>query len=88
MEAGMAAAYAAIYLVTPFRIDPGNWWAWILLFFCDDLAYYTYHRAHHRIRIFWASHVVHHSSRHYNLATALRADWTPSPRSSSGRLWR
>ena len=73
----MAAAYSAIYLVTPFRLDPGDWWVWVLLFFCDDLAYYTYHRAHHRIRVFWATHVVHHSSHHYNLSTALRQDWTP-----------
>lgn len=73
----MAAAYSAIYLLTPLRMDPGNWWTWVLLFFCDDLAYYTYHRAHHRIRVFWATHVVHHSSTHYNLSTALRQDWTP-----------
>ena len=25
--------------------------------------------------MFWASHVVHHSSRHYNLSTALRQTW-------------
>jgi sterol desaturase/sphingolipid hydroxylase (fatty acid hydroxylase superfamily) len=24
----------------------------------------------------WASHVVHHSSEHYNLSTALRQTWT------------
>jgi sterol desaturase/sphingolipid hydroxylase (fatty acid hydroxylase superfamily) len=27
--------------------------------------------------VFWASHVVHHSSEHYNLSTALRQTWTP-----------
>jgi len=73
----MVAAYAGLYLLTPLRLDPGDWWVWVLLFFCDDLAYYTYHRAHHRIRLFWATHVVHHSSQHYNLSTALRQDWTP-----------
>ena len=73
----MVAAYSAIYLLSPLHMDPGNWWVWVLLFFCDDLAYYTYHRAHHRIRVFWATHVVHHSSTHYNLSTALRQDWTP-----------
>jgi sterol desaturase/sphingolipid hydroxylase (fatty acid hydroxylase superfamily) len=50
---------------------------WILLFFADDLAYYWYHRTHHTIRVFWASHVVHHSSQRYNLSTALRQPWTP-----------
>jgi sterol desaturase/sphingolipid hydroxylase (fatty acid hydroxylase superfamily) len=42
----------------------------------DDLAYYVFHRSAHRIRWFWASHVIHHSSQHYNLSTALRQTWT------------
>jgi sterol desaturase/sphingolipid hydroxylase (fatty acid hydroxylase superfamily) len=25
----------------------------------------------------WASHVIHHSSQHFNLSTALRQDWLP-----------
>lgn len=52
------------------------WWAWALCFVLDDLAYYVFHRAAHRVRWFWASHVVHHSSQHYNLSTALRQTWT------------
>ncbi len=73
----MVAIYAAIHLVSPFKLPTGAWWTWVLLFFADDLAYYCYHRGHHRIRLFWATHVVHHSSQHYNLSTALRQDWTP-----------
>jgi hypothetical protein len=30
----------------------------------------------HRMRWLWANHVVHHSSTHYNLTTALRQPWT------------
>jgi sterol desaturase/sphingolipid hydroxylase (fatty acid hydroxylase superfamily) len=52
------------------------WWAWILCFLLDDLAYYVFHRSAHRVRWFWASHVIHHSSQHYNLSTALRQTWT------------
>lgn len=52
------------------------WWAWPLCFVLDDLAYYWVHRAGHRIRWLWASHVNHHSSQHYNLSTALRQSWT------------
>ena len=52
------------------------WWSWILLFVLDDLRYYWAHRADHRVRILWASHVNHHSSRHFNLSTALRQPWT------------
>lgn len=73
----VVVVYAAIFTATPLRMDPHDWWTWVLLFFLDDLAYYAYHRAGHRIRLFWASHVVHHSSQHYNLSTALRQTWTP-----------
>jgi sterol desaturase/sphingolipid hydroxylase (fatty acid hydroxylase superfamily) len=52
------------------------WWAWPLCFVLDDLAYYWFHRSAHRVRWFWASHVNHHSSQHYNLSTALRQTWT------------
>ena len=52
------------------------WWAWPLCFVLDDLAYYCFHRSAHRVRWFWASHVTHHSSQHYNLSTALRQTWT------------
>lgn len=48
----------------------------IAAFILDDLAYYLFHRSAHRVRWFWASHVIHHSSRHYNLTTALRQTWT------------
>ncbi len=52
------------------------WWAFPVAFVLDDLAYYWFHRSAHRVRWFWASHVVHHSSQHYNLSTALRQTWT------------
>jgi sterol desaturase/sphingolipid hydroxylase (fatty acid hydroxylase superfamily) len=37
-----------------------------------DLIYYWNHRFMHSSRYMWAMHVVHHSSEHYNLSTALR----------------
>ena len=52
------------------------WWLWPLCFVLDDLGYYWFHRCAHRVRWFWASHVNHHSSQHYNLSTALRQSWT------------
>ncbi|GHF27318.1 fatty acid hydroxylase [Kordiimonas sediminis] len=42
----------------------------------DDFRYYWIHRFGHRIRWMWAAHVIHHSSQHYNLTTALRQTWT------------
>ncbi|MDY0779437.1 sterol desaturase family protein [Tenacibaculum sp. IB213877] len=53
-----------------------EWWTWMLLLFLEDLAYYWNHRIAHESRLFWASHVVHHSSQKYNLSTALRQTWT------------
>ncbi|OYX89701.1 MAG: C-5 sterol desaturase, partial [Novosphingobium sp. 35-62-5] len=55
---------------------PNLWWAWIACFVLDDLNYYWAHRTGHRVRWFWASHVNHHTSQHYNLSTALRQTWT------------
>jgi sterol desaturase/sphingolipid hydroxylase (fatty acid hydroxylase superfamily) len=73
----VVVTYAALYELAPFQLSAGDWWTWVLLFFADDLAYYWFHRIHHEVRFFWASHVVHHSSEHYNLSTALRQTWTP-----------
>ncbi len=66
------AAAATLRLTT----IPFTWWAWALCFVLDDLFYYAFHRSAHRVRWFWASHVNHHSSQHYNLSTALRQTWT------------
>jgi len=49
---------------------------WILIIFADDFIYYWFHRASHKCRYLWASHVIHHSSKKYNLTTALRQTWT------------
>jgi sterol desaturase/sphingolipid hydroxylase (fatty acid hydroxylase superfamily) len=71
------ALFTVVYELTPLRLDPGDWWVWVLLFFADDFSYYWFHRISHESRVFWASHVVHHSSQHYNLSTALRQTWVP-----------
>jgi sterol desaturase/sphingolipid hydroxylase (fatty acid hydroxylase superfamily) len=42
-----------------------------------DFSYYWHHRVEHENRLLWACHVNHHSSRYYNLSTALRQPWTP-----------
>ncbi|MEQ1542715.1 MAG: sterol desaturase family protein [Novosphingobium sp.] len=74
-----AGSVMALYVwLSGFRLfDIGwQWWAWAGCFALDDLAYYWFHRSAHRVRWFWASHVNHHSSQHYNLSTALRQTWT------------
>jgi len=51
------------------------WFVWLLCQLADDFSYYWFHRANHEIRFFWAAHVVHHSSEHFNLGTGLRNGW-------------
>ena len=51
---------------------PNTVWAWVLTFVVIDFVFYCYHRAQHRVRFMWCAHVVHHSSEHMNLGTALR----------------
>lgn len=53
------------------------WWEWVALFVVDDLCFYWFHRASHRVRILWASHVSHHSSERFNLSVAFRQSWVP-----------
>lgn len=53
-----------------------TWWTLPLLILGEDCCYYWFHRIHHEVRLFWAAHVNHHSSTHYNLSTALRQSWT------------
>lgn len=71
--------FGALVFVYNFRIfELDRTWIgyWIMIFFADDFSYYWFHRSSHKIRYFWASHVVHHSSQFYNLGTALRQTWT------------
>lgn len=65
-----------IYEHRLFELPTDAWWVFLLLFVSEDFCYYVFHRTSHEVRFFWAAHVNHHSSRHYNLATALRQSWT------------
>ncbi|MGK7390699.1 MAG: SDR family NAD(P)-dependent oxidoreductase [Candidatus Cyclobacteriaceae bacterium M2_1C_046] len=49
---------------------------WISLFLLCDFISYSFHYISHKSRFFWASHVIHHSSEHYNFTTAVRAPLT------------
>jgi sterol desaturase/sphingolipid hydroxylase (fatty acid hydroxylase superfamily) len=69
--AAMTAVYA--HRVLNFTMNP---LAYVLLFVLEDLAYYCFHRTSHEVRFWWAGHVNHHSSEHYNLGTAMRQSWT------------
>jgi len=67
--------YLMIYEIVPYKMPMNAWWAWVILLFVDDFAYYWFHRLSHEIRFFWNFHVVHHSSSQYNLSVAVRQSW-------------
>src|SRR3546814_3754800 len=55
---------------------PSSLWGIVALVIAQDFFYYWFHRAIHRIRWMWASHVTHHSSERLNLSTAFRQSIT------------
>ena len=65
-----------VYQHRLFTIPMTAIWAWVAIFFLEDMTYYWFHRLSHERRFWWASHVNHHTSQHYNLSTALRQTWT------------
>ncbi|WP_331452292.1 sterol desaturase family protein [Streptomyces sp. SS162] len=69
------ALFTAVYELTPARV-PVTWWTIPLMLLAQDFFYYWSHRGHHVVRVLWACHVVHHSSRRFNFTTALRQPWT------------
>ncbi|AKF03770.1 Sterol desaturase [Sandaracinus amylolyticus] len=76
VKIGVIALWLFLYEHRIFDLPVSAWWVWLLLFVCEDFCYYWFHRVSHESRFFWAAHVNHHSSTHYNLSTALRQSWT------------
>ena len=69
--------YAALYAITPLRLDAHRWYTWVAVLLGVDLIWYVYHRASHRVRVMWAGHQAHHNSTYFNLITAVRQKWNP-----------
>jgi sterol desaturase/sphingolipid hydroxylase (fatty acid hydroxylase superfamily) len=46
-----------------------------VLIFVSDFTFYLIHRAMHKTRYGWSSHITHHSSTRFNLSTALRQNF-------------
>ncbi len=70
--AGYVLLYDHVRLATVPTTSLAGWVALVVLV---DFFYYVFHRASHRINLFWALHVVHHQSEEYNLVVALRQSW-------------
>ena len=71
--------YAALFAyLAPWQLSPAHWSTWVIALVGVDLLFYAYHRIAHRVRLIWATHQAHHSSRYFNFATALRQKWNNS----------
>jgi sterol desaturase/sphingolipid hydroxylase (fatty acid hydroxylase superfamily) len=46
---------------------------WVILVIVQDFLYWVLHYVGHYCRLFWAMHVTHHSSEHFNLTTGFRS---------------
>ncbi len=62
------------YKIAPYK-QPPVWWSFALCFVAMDFLRYWIHRLGHESRLFWSSHMTHHSSEYYNFAVSFRLSW-------------
>ncbi len=68
--------WATYHYFTPTAfVMPFTWWSFIACALVYDFCRYWAHRIAHEQRFWWASHVTHHSSEHYNLTVSFRLCW-------------
>ena len=63
------------YQITPLPMIPTTWWSWIICFIVLDFCRWYAHKVGHEHRIWWSTHVTHHSSERYNFAVSFRLSW-------------
>ncbi|MCF8471092.1 MAG: sterol desaturase family protein [Parvibaculum sp.] len=70
---------AGLYWVQRFAVLDLDWTSSAVLilaaYLVIDFLFYAYHRTVHEVRLGWAAHVNHHSSRYFNGGTALRSSF-------------
>jgi sterol desaturase/sphingolipid hydroxylase (fatty acid hydroxylase superfamily) len=74
-KALMFGVALAVYEHRLFDLDWTNPFVWVGIFVGRDVAYYWIHRAEHRVRILWASHMIHHSLERFTFTSAVRLPW-------------
>jgi sterol desaturase/sphingolipid hydroxylase (fatty acid hydroxylase superfamily) len=68
----------SLYIYTEhrlFTLDLSNLWIWAGVFLLRDFVYYWVHRSEHKLKVLWASHMIHHSPETIGFATAIRVPW-------------
>jgi len=68
------AMVIAVYNLISWRME-FRWWMFFPCYVIQDFCSYWAHRISHEQRLWWATHVTHHSGNHYNLAVSFRLSW-------------
>jgi sterol desaturase/sphingolipid hydroxylase (fatty acid hydroxylase superfamily) len=78
LDLGFRAVYVGIILtffynhrLTGSIQTPWLYWTTLIIF--EDFMYYWLHRVDHHVRLFWATHVTHHSSEKFNFTVGIRS---------------
>jgi sterol desaturase/sphingolipid hydroxylase (fatty acid hydroxylase superfamily) len=66
--------YSLVYHFAFFKPE-STIWLFIAAFIACDFVMYLFHLLGHKSRIFWAAHVTHHSSVHFNLSVGIRVNF-------------
>ena len=74
----MLAVALAVYEHRLLDLDWRSPAVWLGVFLVRDLFSYGLHRAEHRVRVLWASHLVHHSIERFTFTSATRLPWMES----------
>jgi sterol desaturase/sphingolipid hydroxylase (fatty acid hydroxylase superfamily) len=70
---GFVLVFLAWFLQFSFITIETPWIYWTILLLAEDFLFYWLHRVDHYCRLFWAVHVIHHSSEEFNLTVGFRS---------------
>jgi sterol desaturase/sphingolipid hydroxylase (fatty acid hydroxylase superfamily) len=81
LNSGIDLAFRAVYIGIiltffynhSFTTIQMPWLYWLILIIFEDFMYYWLHRVDHHVRLFWATHVTHHSSEKFNFTVGFRS---------------
>jgi len=83
----MLGVALAVYERRLFDLDWTNPLVWLGIFVGRDFVYYWIHRAEHRVRVLWASHMIHHSLERFTFTSAVRLPWMEAIYKPALALW-
>ena len=86
-KALMFGVALAVYQRRLFDLDWTNPFVWLGIFVGRDFVAYWVHRAEHRVRVLWASHMIHHSLERFTFTSAVRLPWMEAMYKPALALW-